>query len=171
MSPVSRVKGHHGLTGQTWQRLTLGDGGWWAQPSPAQARPTRLRGHTAASGRGPAWATPWHQLPASCSREYGHTLASHWSVATISGLWLAGDDLSRPPSLHHVCLASVACHLSVTHMSRTPEARCDVLWRPRHSPGSWRHTQQLPSQLLLLRMLIITNYHSVIISQRPSVQC
>lgn len=148
--PVSRVTGHHGLTGQTWQRLRH-----WAEDgdlSPAQARPTRLRGQTqpTASGQGPPGSNvslshPMASAPASCSRKYGHIQASHWSDSTVPGLWLAGEDLARPPGppLCHLGVARVS--VTLTHVSRTPEAGCDVLWQSRDSqerdvtPSSFRH--------------------------------
>ena len=118
--PVHRVTGHHGLTVQTWQRLTL-DGGWGAV-STAQARPTRLRGqplHWPGSAELQCEPEPAHgisSLHPAHGNTRGHTLASHWSVTTNTGLSLAGDDLSRATDVHQVCLAGVACHLSVTKM-------------------------------------------------------
>ena len=167
--PVHRMTGHHGLTVQTWQRLTL-DGGWGAV-STAQARPTRLRGqqHT---GRGlPSSNVSLSQPMASapCILLTGIHGDTHWPLIGQSPPSLASDWLvmTSPESLMFiksvspvspVTWVSPRCSVTLTHMSRTSEAGCDVLWRPRHSPGSWRHTQQLPSPLLLLRMLIITNY-------------
>ena len=146
--------------------------GWRSEPSPGQARPTRLRGQTQprASGQGPPGSNvslshPMASAPASCSRKYGHTQASHWSDSTFPGLWLADEDHARPPgplyqcSLCHLGVARVSVTLThVSRQSRAPEAGCDVLWRSRHSLERDVTTQQLPSRLLWLRMVIITNY-------------
>ena len=166
--PVSRVTGHHGLTGETWQRLTLGDGGWWdvsrAAPSPGQARPTRLPEARLSIARRVAGVqrpgsnvslSPMASAPASCSRKHGHTQASHWSDCTATGLWLADDDLPRPLGLPASVspVSPVTCH-TLTCVTDTR----GWLWLSRHSSNAWRHTQQLPLQIFSLRMLIITNY-------------
>ena len=161
--PILKCAIMSGWAGDLWAgwRATMDwlgrpDRGWhWAEDgdlSPAQARPTRLRGQTqpTASGQGPPGSNvslshPMASAPASCSRKYGHIQASHWSDSTVPGLWLAGEDLARPPGppLCHLGVARVS--VTLTHVSRTPEAGCDVLWQSRDSqerdvtPSSFRH--------------------------------
>ena len=160
-----------------WGDLTEAETQHWAEDgdlSPAQARPgppgseARLSPEPVARvRRAPmwAWATPWHQLlhPAHGNTDtyrplIGQTqpsLASDWLMRTTPGPLVPLCQCS----LCHLGVARVSVTLThVSRQSRAPEAGCDVLWRSRHSLERDVTTQQLPSRLLWLRMVIITNY-------------
>ena len=92
--PVSRVTGHHGLTGETWQRLRLNTGlrmEIWAQPRPGQAHPAQRPDSAQSQWPGSAGL--------QCEPEPPHGISSCillTEIRTHTGLSLVRLNLPRP---------------------------------------------------------------------------